>query len=273
MAMSIDPYKILGVSRSSTQDEIKKAYRKLALKWHPDRNQDDPESEERFKEISAAHQAIGTSSARKEYDDERLHRTPNQSRDSESPGFNDIFNNINANFGNPGRHNWEDLFGSTSTTSRRRPVVIKAHVDVTLEELSSGQERIFMMDGQTVRFKIPIGSRGGMTVVIPLSAGQELHAMLKMKDHPTFKVSGDDLYAVTAVPISTAVKGGDLEVPTLHGSIRLKVSPFTNSHTKMRVKGYGLPRHDGLRGAIIYELKITCDDLTDSQRDIIRDVL
>jgi len=271
--MSIDPYKVLGVSRSSTQDEIKKAYRRLALRWHPDRNQDDPGSEERFKEISAAHQAIGTSSARKEHDDEYLHRhrASNQSKRSAGPGFNDVFNNINANFNNPGNHSWEDLFGSTA--SRRRPFVIKTHVDVTLEELSSSQERIFTMDGQTVKFKIPIGSRDGMTVVIPLSGGQELHAMLRLRDHPVFKASGDDLHATATLPISTALKGGDLEVSTLHGSIRLKVAPFTNSHTKMRVKGYGLPRPDGLRGAIIYELKITCDDLTNYQRDIIRDVL
>ena len=246
---SVDPYIMLGVSKTATQDEIKSAYRKKALKYHPDRNPDDPSAEELFKSVSTAYSIIGDEQSRREYDDSKRPRKP-------PSGFGDIFKGSNVDWGHHNNNStWEDLFGSFKS-GHNRPFAIKARVDITLEELVKGAQKTFVMDGSSMSFSIPRGARHGMTVVVPMRSNQELHATLNVVEHPFFTVTGDDLRCVIAVPINIAISGGEVSAQTLENNVKLKINKFTDSHKKLRVRNYGLFKPDGTRGSIIYELKL-----------------
>ena len=255
---SIDPYVMLGVSKKATQEEIKSAYRKKALKYHPDRNPDDPQAEELFKSVSTAYSMIGNEDARAEYD--RSQARQRARKPSEDRGFNDIFRNVNWP-----RHEdestWEDLFGSFRST-RQKPFAIRARIDIRLEDLVRGTRKTFVMDGNSVDFSIPPGARHGTSIVVQMRNNQELHATVSVADHPVFRVVGDDLHCVIAVPVSVAITGGEVSAQTLESDVKLKISKFTGSHKKLRVRNYGLPRADGSRGSIIYELKLAFDSMT-----------
>ena len=260
----IDPYVMLGVKKSASLEEIKSAYRKKALKYHPDRNPGDPQAEELFKSVSTAYSMIGSKDAKEEYDRSRAPRRPSRN----PPGFNDIFRNVNVNFGNHSNNahgTWDDLFGSFQST-HRKPFVIKARVDVTLEDLVRCTQKTFMMDGNSVSFNIPKGARDGMNIIVPMSNSQELHATISVIDHPFFTISGDDLRCVIPVPVSVAVAGGEVTAVTLDSDVRLKIPKFTDSHQKLRIKNYGLPKADGTRGSIIYELRMTFDMMSEDEK-------
>ena len=265
---SKSPYEVLGVPKTATQDEIKRAFRKIALKYHPDRTADNPQAEEIFKAASSAYDQIGDEQSRREFDSTSQQQNFGRARKHHNRGggfgFNDIFRNININIGG-NNQSWEDLFGSVNSQNRA-PFAIRARMDVTLEDICSLAEKTFEMDGQSVTFRIPPGLRDGMTFVVNLKSSQELHITAAIIPHPVFKVAGDDLHAQVTVPLKTALIGGDVEVPTPGGSIRLKISPLTDSHSRLRARGRGLPNQDGTRGSLIYELKIDVSGVTDSQR-------
>ena len=265
----LDPYTVLGVKKTASQEEIKSAYRKKALKYHPDRNQGDSTAEEKFKNVSSAYSMIGDPESKRQYDES----TNPHRRRSRPPNFDDVFRTVNANF-NFGNHNgpsqhqgsWEDLFGSFQS-QHRRPFSIKARIDVTLEDLVRGVDKTFILDNNSVSFKIPREARHDMTVVVPMEQnGQELHATLNVLRHPRFVVDGDDLRCSVNVPVSTAIMGGELDVETLENNVRLKIGQFTGSHKKLRVKNYGLYRKDGTRGSIIYELKLTFENMSEIEK-------
>ena len=264
---NLDPYAVLEVSRAATQEEIKSAYRKKALKYHPDRNQDDRTAEEKFKNVSSAYSMIGDPESRESYDQSKIPHRPRQ----RPQNFEDVFRGANFNFSqssrsDSGQASWDDLFGSFRAQSRR-PYTIKARVDVSLEDLVHGNKKSFMLDGSSVTFSVPRAARDGMTVVVPMRKNsQELHASINISKHPIFAVDGDDLKCRINVPALTAIAGGELEAVTLENVVRLKISPFTGSHKKLRVKNYGLYRDDGTRGSIIYELVITFDELSEQER-------
>ena len=254
---SIDPYEVLGVDRSASLEEIKSAYRKKALKYHPDRNTEDPQAEEAFKKISAAYSMIGDESSKRSFDEEEAHRQTRQN--FHARGFNDIF--TGAHFGN--NSSWEDLFGSV-TGRARTPFTIRARVNATLHDLVNCAEKRFVLDGKSVEFRIPPGTRDGMTVVVPLTGNQELHATINVSSNPKFKVRGDDLHTTVTVPVDMALRGGEIAVTTLNKPVKLRIPKLTNSHTKLRVKNYGLPRADGSAGSIIYEVKLSFAGVTES---------
>jgi len=241
----MDPYSTLGIPRESTQEEIKKAYRRLAMEFHPDRN-DKPEAEEQFKRVSEAYSMIGTEENRKEY-----HAAQSRPRHSGNP-FDDFFRSSGQS--------WEDIFGSPSRRARP-PYVIRAQIEVSLEELASETVRTFTLDGQTIDFRVPKGIRPNETVAIKLRQGQELHLSVSVSKHQIFDLRGDDLYGKVIVPVETAIKGGEVRVPTLDGNINLVIPPRTNSHSKLRVRASGLPKRSGGSGSIIYEVVINVKKL------------
>lgn len=237
----MDPYSVLGVSKSATQDEIKKAYRRLALEYHPDRNQD-PAASDMFKKISEANSIIGDPDSRRKYDDSL--RRPNFS----NQGFDDFFRE-DRGFGS-----WEELFGNRFRNSR--PYIIKARVDFTLEELKSRSSKSFNLDGRTINFRIPPGALPGEKFAVKVSDGQELHVTVGLIPHQIFELKGSDLHAQIEVPVDVALKGGEVRAPVLDGTISLKVPPRTSSHSKLRVRGSGLPLRRGGASSIIYEVRV-----------------
>lgn len=254
----INPYVVLGVPPTASQEEIKSAYRKKALKDHPDRNDGNPEAEARFKETSAAYTMIGDPDSRAKYDEASRARGPTFRRG----GFNEVFRGSGFDFSSQG--SWDDLFGSAV---HRKPFSIRARVDVTLLDLTMMSEKRFILDGNSVNFRLPAGARHDMTVVVPLKSNQELHAKINLVPDSRFKLVGDDLHSVVDVPVSVAAKGGEVLADTLEGKIKLKISEFTNSHKRMRVRNKGLLKPDGTRGSLIYEIKLVFDPASQCKSD------
>jgi len=252
----LDPYSVLGVSKDATLQDIKKAYRKIALENHPDRNQD-PQAAEKFKQASAAYSEIGTPEARKAYESRF---TPHQNQHD----FNDFF----SQFQNMGREKgWDDLFGQGST--RRKPFTINAKIDVTLEDIVKGVRRSFILDGQHIEFQIPKTARPGQEIRFSVPSGQLVNITIGLIPHKMFSLKGDDLYYILEVPVETAVAGGPISAPTLESAISLRVPPSTSSHSKLRVRNAGLHMASGGRSSIIYEIKISTKNVSQKILDAI----
>jgi curved DNA-binding protein len=234
----MDPYAVLGVQKSASQDEIKKSYRKLALKYHPDRNTA-PEASEQFKKVSEAYSMIGDPQARKDYE---LKSGNPRSRD-----FEEFFRG--SQWGS-----WDEMFGTRY--QKTRPYIIKVKIDFSLEELNSMPMKSFHLDGQRIDFRVPRGVRPGEIFNVELGGGQELHITAGVLKNKLFELKGDDLHTQVSVPIDIALKGGELKVPTLSGTISLKIPARTSSHTKLRVKSSGLPLKIAGFGSIIYEVRL-----------------
>jgi|TARA_B110000467_G_C18281499_1_gene458860 curved DNA-binding protein len=253
-----DPYVVLGVERTASQQDIKKAYRRLAMEHHPDRNVSDPAAEEKFKSVSEAYSILKDETSRREYDSSFI----KQQRTNR--GFGDLFSDLN-------QHNssWEEMFGTARSRFNSKPYIINAQLDVTLEEIFRSERKMFVLDGQTIEFKLPATSRPGQVIPIRVSNGQELHITIGLVPHNLFSLHGDDLHYIIDIPIKTAIAGGRVVVPTLAGDIGLKVPAYTSSHTKLRVRDSGLRLPSGGSSSTIYEVRVDVSGISDELKDLI----
>jgi len=286
---SKDYYKILGVNKSANAEEIKKAYRKLALKYHPDRNGSNKNSEEKFKEISEAYAVLSDPEKKKQYD--MFGAEGFQQRFSQE----DIFNNINFSdifrefgFGNVGggwkkgggpgmftqnfsRANktsgykanggspFSSVFGDFSgRTGRLKGQDVIYELPVQLEDIVKESQKTisYSLNGihQQIKVKIPpgIGDEKKLRLAGKGQPGQnggpsgDLYVKIKILDHPVFKKEGDDLYVNREVPFSGVLLGTKIEVLTIDGKrLSLKIPAGTQSGSKMRLKGHGMPPMGG----------------------------
>ena len=290
MAAKRDYYDILGVKRGASEEEIKKAYRKLAMQYHPDRNQGKKEAEERFKEVNEAYAVLSDKKKRQEYN--TFGRTGFNKRYSQE----DIFRGFDIgemfkDFGFGKEDVFSSIFGGGRRTSRR--VSFKDFLNnsyaqsdfgttqgrygspkkgsdlvydlaVTLEEVASGlskQVAFRKEDGELARVnvKIPQGISTGKKLRIPgrglkgeADKPGDLFIRLTVKDHPVFKREGSDLYVDKEIQFTQAALGTTIEAPTLNGVRKVKVPPGTQSHSKIRLKGYGLPHFQGKEKGNLY---------------------
>jgi len=273
-------YTILGVSKSASAEEIKKAYRKLALKYHPDRNKGDKESEARFKDISEAYAVLSDTEKRKQYD--MFGAEGFQRRYTQEDIFRDVdFGSIFREFGfggGRGQGIFSQIFGGPGQSSfrsggspqgtpfgdfRGRPQGMKGQdliyeLTLTLEEASQMTSKViaFQINGQkqSVAVKTPAGISTGKKLRIP-GKGQpgqiggptgDLYIKIKVREHPVFKRDGDNLHLIREIRFSQAALGTEIEVPTIDKkTLRLKIPPGTQSNAKFRLKGYGMPHMNG----------------------------
>jgi curved DNA-binding protein len=259
-----DYYKILGVSKTASADEIKKAYRKLAIKFHPDKNPGDKVSEDKFKEISEANEVLSNPEKRKKYDEvganwkhyEQMHRQQSNGRGrqgrtvyetSQGGDFSDFFESIfGGGFG--------DLFGGggargTRTSAERRGQDLEGNLQISLEEAYAGTTRRIIVGGQTLEIKIQPGVSDGQVLRLKgkggkgtgaANAGDVLITTGVLK-HPVFERKVHDLYAELPVDLYTLVLGGKAAVHTLKGKINLEIKPGTQNGSTLRIKGMGMP--------------------------------
>jgi curved DNA-binding protein len=274
-----DYYKILGVDRNASEKEIKRAYRKLAREFHPDVNPNDEKAEEKFKEINEANEVLGDSEKRSKYDQlgtnwqqwQRTGRDPGNFDWSQwttgAPGGMRVewSGDLGDLFGGGGGATFSDFFraifggaggarqagGPFRTTGRRvtRGQDMEAQVEVTLEEALQGTTRLLERDGHNIRVKIPPGARTGSKIRVagkgsPGYGGGpqgDLYLNITVKPHPVFQRTGNDLRCSVDIDLYTAVLGGEVQVPTLNGSVSLKIPAGTNSGKTFRLRGKGMP--------------------------------
>ncbi len=259
-----DYYKILGVPRGSSADEIKKAYRKLAMQYHPDRNPGDRQAEDRFKEINEAYQVLSDPQKRSRYD--QLGADYSQWQRNGAPGN---FDWGRWSAGGPGMQevNLDDLFGDgmfsdffrsifggttvgqalRGRTSRGSPS-IQQPVTISLKEAYTGATRTLQTGSRRVDVSIPPGVRSGTKIRVqaagpprPDDSPPDLYLVLNVAEDPLFERDGDDLHTHVTIDVFKALLGGEAEVKTLAGKVVLTIPAGTQPDQVFRVAGRGMP--------------------------------
>ena len=258
----MNAYEILGVGPTADDDEIKKSYRRLALEYHPDRNQS-KEASEKFKQISEAYSSISDAQKRKEYDAtlhmENFHR-------GYTPRGDAIFDHF---FRNAGFEGFNDIFGRSY---RPQNITMSATAQLTLEEAFMGARRIFNVNGRRAEVFFPAGVYNGEIVVARIDSSTQLNVRVRIRDHNIFSRQQEDLYSSVEVPISLVLTGGEMKVPTIDGKVSLKIPPLVNSHVKLRAKNTGMVRGEK-RGSTFYEVKIIASTLDSVEANLIAGIL
>ncbi|MBE3144166.1 MAG: J domain-containing protein [Planctomycetes bacterium] len=259
-----DYYKVLGVERNATADQVKRAYRQLAKKYHPDLHPGDKAAEEKFKGINEAYEVLSDSDKRARYNqlgenyshwqqgggrgnfDDWFSQAPGGHRvdvgdlnDIFGGGFSDFFNTIFGEMGGAG-----PTTSQRRRTARQAPRTYEQPVTIKLSEAYRGTERILQLDSRKLEVKIPAGSATGTRVrmagVGPGSA--DIHLVIEVAPDPHFERKGDDLYREVIVDVYSAVLGGQVTVNTLGGDVVLTIPPGTQPGKTFRLSGRGMPK-------------------------------
>ena len=280
MAAKKDYYTILGINRSATQDEVKKAFRKLARKYHPDVNPGDKTAEARFKEINEAYEVLGKKENREKYD--KYGENWQHAEAFEKAGGARYQQPGGASYGGAGFGGFdfqqaagggfagedigsifEQMFGGRGggggRPRPRRGQDLEYQVEVSLEEAYHGTGRQLSMQGtraEKLEVKIPAGVTNGSRVRLAGKGGEgaaggpqgDLFLLIKVRPHPRFERKSDDLYETIDVPLTTAALGGEVHVPTIKGGkLALKIPPETQNGRTFKLTGQGMP-HLGKTG-------------------------
>lgn len=304
MASTKDYYKLLGISKTASKDEIKKAYRKLARKYHPDHNPDDKTAEEKFKEIQEAHEVLSDEEKRKAYDmfgsaefrpgGRTTWKRPGEEQkgyeysynSSDFPGFEDIFKDI-FGFGGDQRRgrsrgdSFRDIFSQTARESPRKGRDLEYQIGIDFDTAIKGGVRDISIsrqrqDGVTTEklsVKIPAGLKTGSKIRVQgkgetgARGGKgDLYLRVKVKPHPLFKRKNDDIYVEVPVTIYEAALGKNIDVPTIDGTAKVSIPKGVQSGTKLRLKGKGVPNlKTKARGDQYVTIKIAMPDKIDER--------
>lgn len=263
-----DYYQILNVSKDASKEDVKRAYRKLAQKYHPDANKGDQTAEERFKEISEAHAVLANDEKRREYDQMRAFvESGGQRFYGFRPGGQ---GGVRVNVGDIGDLFEEggfgdvigDLFGFRGARGAQRGVDLETDVNLSFDDAIAGTT-VSLTDGTKAR--IPAGVGDGARIRVP-GKGQaiggggpagDLYVRVHVAEHPLFKMRGKgDLEVVVPVTIVEAALGADVEVPTLDGAVKVKIPSGTQNGKTLRVRGRGAPRPKGGNGDLLVKVQV-----------------
>lgn len=293
MAEYKDYYAVLGVSRDASQDEIRRAFRKLAAKHHPDRNPDDPGAEERFKEINEAYTVLSDPEKRKVYDAYgRTGSIPDFARGApfgqgttfytnvspeEFAGFSDFFQSLFGSFmGGPtaasgGVPADPFAFGRTSVRAQARPRDVEARLDLGLLDAYRGGPRTIRVGDRQLEVNVPAGVRDGVKLRLRGQApgGGDLLLQVRHLPHPVWRLDGDHLRVQVKVPDDVAALGGTVKVQTLDGEGELTIPAGSSTGRVLRLRGQGWPKRGGGRGDLLAEVRVTVPEtLTPEQREL-----
>ncbi|PRX35409.1 DnaJ domain-containing protein [Meinhardsimonia xiamenensis] len=294
--MSLDPYAALGVSKNATDEEIRKAYRKIVKTSHPDLHPDDPEAAERFKAASVAYELLKDPEKRARYDRGEIDAmgqerpeyhyykqyagaqgNPYAHAGAGGAGFegfediSDIFAEILRGRGDRGASRW----GFSTREVHARGADVRYRLQVSFLDAAKGAtKKLLMPDGKSLEVKIPAGIRDGQTIRLRgkgepgIGEGPPGDALITIEvaPHPVFKREGSDIRVVLPITIDEAVLGGKVPVPTIDGMVKLSIPKGASSGRVLRMKGRGIkPEKGGKPGDQLVELKIVMPPQIDDE--------
>lgn len=291
----IDYYKILGLDKNASADQIKKAYRKLARQYHPDLNPNDKDANKKFQQINEANEVLSDPEKRKKYDQyggnwqqaEAYEKARQSQRTTGSAGYGP-FTESEASGSDFSQGDFSDFFTSMFGGSGRSEVKFRgqdynAELQISLREAYTTHQRTFAINGKNIRITIPAGIANGQTIKLKGHGGPgvnggpagDVYITFVIEDDPVFKRIDDHLYATVELDLYTAVLGGEKTIDTLNGKVKLKVNPETQNGTKTRLKGKGFPlyKKEGAYGDLIitWFIKIPVN-LTEKQKALFREL-
>ena len=257
----IDYYKILEIQTTASEAEIKTAYRKLARKYHPDLNPNDENAKKKFQLINEANEVLSDPEKRKKYDKygkdwkhadeyEKASQQQGQSRGRSGQKQN---NDYSGDFSGDFSEFFESMYGNgfknKNKQSKYRGEDLNAELHLNLIDVYKTQQQTLTVNGKNIRLTIPAGVENGQQIKISghgtpgINGGPngDLYITFSITNHPKFKREGSNLYANVDIDLYTALLGGDIQVETLDGKVKLKVAAETQSGTKVKLKGKGFP--------------------------------
>ncbi|WP_316813731.1 J domain-containing protein [Pedobacter heparinus] len=299
----IDYYKTLGIEKTASQDDIKKAYRKLARKYHPDLNPDDKEANKLFQQINEANEALSDPEKRKKYDeygenwkhaDQYEEAKKAQSQQHAYQGGGNPFGGssqtyTSENFGGGDFSDFfESMFGNAGGRQGGANVKYKgqdyqAELKLNLSDAYKTHKQTITVNGKNLRITIPAGIADGQVIKLGGQGGPgknggpngDLYITFNVGEHPVFKRLNNDLYANQELDLYTAILGGEVTAATFDGKVKLKVPAGTQNGTKVRLKNKGFPvyKKDGEFGNlfITYTIKIPAH-LSEKQKDLFKEL-
>lgn len=289
-----DYYQILGVDKKASAAEIKKAFRKLAVQYHPDKNPGNKEAEEKFKLANEAHEVLGDPEKRKKYD--TLGENWNKYQQGGNPfeGFGgtggqyQFEGDLNDLFGNRGASGFSDFFDvffGASGQGRKKQTQTKGRdyeteMSITLEEAAQGTQQLLQLEQEQLRITTKPGAYDGQLLRIKGKGGKgstpaqhgDLYVRIHVQPHTQFERHGNNLHLEHTIDLYTAILGGETLAPTLTGKIKLKIQPGTQSGKMVRVKGKGMPVYDTAQtGDLLVTLRVIIpEQLTPAQEGLFR---
>lgn len=283
----IDYYNILGVGKQANPEEIKKAYRKLARKLHPDLNPNDKDAHKKFQQINEANEVLSDPEKRKKYDAygkdwkhaDQFEQQKHAQQSSRGSGRQTFTGGSEEDFSSF----FESMFGGGGgrQQAKFRGQDINAELKLSLSDVMQTHPQVFTINGKNIRITIPAGVENGQTIKLNgygnpgMNGGPngDLYISFSIPVHPVYKRLGNDLYMTVPLDLYTAVLGGEVIIDTLKGKVKLNVAQETQNGTKTRLKGKGVPvyKKEGESGDlyVTYEIKLPTN-LTDQQKELFR---
>ncbi len=280
-----DYYAILGIPKTATAAEIKRAFRKLAQQYHPDKNPNDSKAEEKFKEINEANEVLGDSEKRSRYD--KLGANWQNHQQQRPGGGAQDFNWQGTGGGNPygdafkgfegagGGFSdfFENIFGGNSKTKRPKPKVkpLETTAVITLEDAYKGRSILVEYNGQSVEVKLKPGISDGQKLNITTKQIGTILLTVKVQKDDKFTREGDDLKANVSLDLYIAILGGEIQFKTFKGMVNVKISPETQPNSQKKLKGLGMPKHNAPTefGDLYLTFNVTIPtELTQKEKDL-----
>ena len=286
----IDYYQVLGIDKNASQEDIKKAYRKLARKHHPDLNPNDKEAHKKFQLLNEANEVLSDQEKRKKYDQygkdwkhaEQFEQARSQQRSQNFGGgqtftgdfnegdFSEFFNSMFGGMGGGGFHSQQTKF---------RGEDYHAELQLNLIDVYKTHQQVLTVNGKNIRITIPAGVENGQQIRIKKYGSEginggpngDLYITFHILNNTKFKRTVNDLYTDVEIDLYTAVLGGEITIDTLDSKVKLKVKPETQNETKIRLKGKGFPvyRKEGEFGDLIITFHVKMpSNLTDKQKEL-----
>src|SRR5688572_4932157 len=300
--MARDYYSILGVDKNATAEAIKKAYRKLAVKYHPDKNPGDKQAEEKFKELNEAYEVLSDTDKRKKYD---LYGE-NWNRLDESQATGGAYQRGGPGQGGSYQYHYQgdpsDIFGESEdyadifgsffggrgagrgrSADPRKGQDTHGEISITLEEAYNGVAKVFNVNNENIRITLKPGAYDGLTIRLagkgmagskPELRG-DLYIAIRVLPHLRYRREGDNIFQSETTDVFVALLGGEKEITTLAGKLKIKIPAGTQPGKILRMKGKGMPVYNkpGAFGDLLLQLQVQLPEkLTDEQKHLLEEL-